>query len=272
MMMKDKAASIIQHAYRNHVANKTRNDMVKKGICWQQDNKNLLNEVKSNINSLNAMKLTLNRDEQFFFERFMHTRFYATHATNAGVVDENDRLVLYSYRKLKEQAILASNHKNTECDINNFGNDDYVYFSLEAGTKLQKPSSRFGKAIYRIDFMHFNFCYADLLLVDQLLTFPRKNLAKNFREIFSETAMFTNSFNKFTIHFFNNKTSALQYIALNIIKLSRSLENNEIKNKLLAVTTDENINMIMNSIFRPEIRVPRMAIFENGQYRKKICF
>lgn len=205
-MERDKAAFIIQNHFRKRLANDTRNDMLARGEDWQSDIKHFSEEIKNNVDELHYIRRNLNLSERVFLSRFMRTEFYATHATNAAdVIDENDDLVLYSYRKLQTKDRNPSTHKDTNTDITRLGNDNYVYFSLESGRDLQKPFSRFGQTIYRMKFNSFNFLHADLLLVDQLLTWPYGSVINRYPHLFSIVDKEWQSFSKFSIHFTNNR-------------------------------------------------------------------
>ncbi|MGV3345706.1 hypothetical protein ACGVWS_08140 [Enterobacteriaceae bacterium LUAb1] len=267
-MNENKAALIIQHAYRKYIADKTRYDMTKRGYTWRNDSDGLLiKTIEENSTYLNQERQSLNAKETLFLERFMRTKFYATHATNAHVIDEKKRLVLYSYRKLKENGVKPVSHQDTSNDIYILGNDDYVFFSLEAGESLQKKSSRFGNVIYRIDFKNFNFKHADLLLVDQQLAWSNNNLDMHFNVQAPVIHDFRMNYNEYLVHLTNNTTSILQKMAMNLILINRHVCELQYPT-ILTINSDNDVNTLINSVFRPEIRVPRMAIFLNGEYQK----
>lgn len=277
-MDRNRAAFLIQSCFKKRRADVTRREMINRGDLWRSYSGDMIRDIGDNVKKLNELTLRkrpdgrseLTRQEFYFLSRFMRTEFYATHATSApDVIDARGNLILYSYRKLMSMGGRPQVHEKTHIDRAGLGNDDYVFFSLEAGKSLQKPASRFGNTIYRVRFCHFAFLYADLLLVDQLMSWPYSSLIKHFPSIYHAVDNRWQSLSLSSVHFIGGRfNNVLLNLAKSILLIARELNETD-KRELLAINTDEDVNILMNSVFRPEIRVPVMAVFRPGEFEKR---
>ncbi|MBD2815487.1 hypothetical protein ID850_12040 [Xenorhabdus sp. Flor] len=221
--------------------------------------------------------------EKSFSMNFRSKNFYSYHATNNEVIHEG-KLVLRSrygiekYNKdIKERKKIRINTGDKEIefpcnhsslDIKILGNDDYVFFSLGVGKNMRKEKSRFGNTFYRLEYKNDNpaFEYSSLVLTDQLNGGVYFKYTK-LRKIISHDAIMIlqkRCFNRYD-NFFYGYRSNLAGLLNAIISTTRILPLEDAK-KILSLKNDDDIDMIINELFRPEIRVPRIIVAEQGSY------
>lgn len=263
------AGSKVADAIRQGIGNAAQRKMLEKGPEWElgpNDPKSAAGISSANL-SLLRRELTPLRDyEKAFLGTFLATRLYATHATRPGALSNKDgSIALFSRQKLSERGIGFPPGNTEGQDIEDYASDDHVFFSLEAGDTPQKPSSRFGTELLRFNFEHEAIQKTGMLnLVDPATGLPPQAYDR-FPAIESHREM-------------NEKNEALENLsgldyapkqslfhghqmkpglALAIIKNCRENVSKSIGEKMLSPKNDDDINTLLNGLFRPSIMVPR---------------
>ncbi|AUT30031.1 DUF4116 domain-containing protein [Escherichia marmotae] len=256
------ASNIITKTIRNSVADKAYSHMFSTGKAWKEMEMSstgikIMRQLSTdNIRKLYRDLTPLNEKETIFFDRMLKMKFTATHASNAIITNENNTMELFSRKKLEQRAIdFEKNHTEPD-DINEIGNDDFVFFSLEPGEGGKKNRSRFGKYIYTVDFDNPVFTQiAWGSLQDQILN-QTGNVRTHIKGLSEEAYNYLserNIENKETMFIGKDIKTGL---VMSLIKLFRNIPDDD-KEKLLSINTVDGMNKLINGIFRPEIKVPR---------------
>ncbi|HCP8973791.1 DUF4116 domain-containing protein [Escherichia coli] len=256
------ASNIITKTIRNSVADKAYSHMFSTGKAWKEMEMSstgikIMRQLSTdNIRKLYRDLTPLNEKETIFFDRMLKMKFTATHASNAIITNENNTMELFSRKKLEQRAIdFEKNHTEAD-DINEIGNDDFVFFSLEPGEGGKKKRSRFGKYIYTVDFDNPVFTQiAWGSLQDQILN-QTGNVRTHIKGLSEESYNYLserNIENKETMFIGKDIKTGL---VMSLIKLFRNIPDDD-KEKLLSINTVDGMNKLINGIFRPEIKVPR---------------
>ncbi|WP_414825964.1 hypothetical protein [Serratia sp. T13T92] len=202
-------------------------------------------------------------DEQSFLDFFIKQDFYLVHATNKKFENNDGHIQLKSRTRLLKDNV---NHvSNSEVDIDRLKNEDYVFFSLEIGEPLWKSCSRFGQSYYKIKFHHEPFKYASMVLLDQLLrewvTIHIEGISTDGKLALEKNRHRLDVFGVM----FHGRESSIYGLAYNIISTSRLLP--EVDRKLIITARDpRQLNAIINSFFRPEIRIANIVNVSRGKY------
>ncbi|WJD90493.1 hypothetical protein QRD25_24440 (plasmid) [Serratia marcescens] len=211
--------------------------------------------------------IKFNTQEENFIDCFVRQDFYLVHATNANIENKSGDINIYSRKLLQDKGIFFNEDNSTHPDIHGLGNDDYAFFSFEIGPELKKQTSRFGNTIYKVSASNTAFKYASLSLVDQLvLDFPEPKIpglsALGKKEL-SGRPEFKNS-----EVFFNGMKSSISSLSRHIALATRYLSQQSDIDLILNERNPERLERIMNYLFRPEVRVPKMAGIKKGGYFK----
>jgi len=233
--------------------------------------------LKLLISKINENKQPLLDYEKAFLGRLLNTRFFITHATESSldidlkdeegnsIKDEegNQILALFSRNKLLEKDDLDFDEKHTEeTDLSKVASDDHVFFSLESGEMPQKLKSRFGDRMLRFPFENKAVqATATLSLVNPMEggshnpTSRLKNLMKfdgvyDIKQIMQRLEYRTHSAEDTIFH----GSDMLMGLGLAIIDACRDHLPAELAQEMLE---KEDINNIVNGLFKPEIMVPR---------------
>ncbi|VDZ64735.1 hypothetical protein [Serratia odorifera] len=218
-------------------------------------------------NENKLQKVEFNALEENFINNFIQQEFYLCHATNADIENKSGDINIYSRKLLKDKKIIFNEDNSAHPDIHGLGNDDYAFFSLEIGPTLKKQTSRFGNTIYKSSASNSIFKHASLSLVDQLvLDFPEPKIpglsALGKKEL-SGRPEFKN-----TEIFFNGMKSSISSLSRHIALATRYLSQQSDIDLILNERNPEKLERIMNYLFRPEVRVPKMAGIKKGDYFK----
>ncbi|WP_340618479.1 hypothetical protein [Xenorhabdus entomophaga] len=220
-------------------------------------------------------------DEELNFEKvFKSKEFYIVHASDKNLINKPDNLKrdlnIYSRLRLEEKGIPFSDNHTTITDMEDLGNNDYVFFSLEVGQTPKKIKSRFGNYFYRIRYSGGNLSlrYSSMTLFDQidpvshLSKFPaeRKRLLDYLKITDNSKQHLRARRLRRGTSFFSGALNSINGLLNSIIRDIRLLENESDRKKLLSARSDDDINMIVNALYRPEVRVPRMIGFVEGDY------
>lgn len=263
------AASKVADVLRQGIGNAAQRKMLENGPEWDlgpKDPKSAAGISSANLSQLRKQLTPLRDYEKSFMDTFLKTRLYATHATRPGALNEKDgNVALFSRQKLSERGIDFPVGNTEGQDIEDYASDDHVFFSLEAGDKPKKPTSRFGTELLRFDFEHKAIQKTGILnLVDPATGLPPPALDR-FQAIESHS----NADEKSEAL---ENLSALEYtpkeslfhghqmksgLALAVIKTCRENLSESIGKKMLAAKNGDDINALVNGLFRPSIMVPR---------------
>lgn len=268
---------------RNRWSNKASEYMLSRGSLWYSNESYLAQKMVhalrvsagvrfssashlslSNYHFLREMLHPLSSREKVFLSYFMATPFYALHATNNNrVINDKGDLVLYSRKQLMAKEIPFPSENSHPLDVHGLANTDYVFFSLEAGCSLKKNRSRFGKTFFKINYQHSQFSNSSMVLLDQL-TLETPSCKINDLSDYCKSMLADREIPRTDI-FFQGRQFSLQGLAHYIIATIRLLPDED-QNILFGMVSTNQMNNLINSFFRPEIRVPRMAAFKKGQF------
>lgn len=258
---KDIAARQIVKAIRGFIGGKSHERMIKNGSLWKgapsgTEKSHIDKLSKNNLHSLRNELSELSTHEKKFLERFFETPLYATHSTGAPVKREDESVALFSRQKLIDRNIIFNNDNSPQEDIKLLGNDDFVFFALEAGVESKKPSSRFGGTTYRFDFDAPAFKDAAWLSLVEMRFAQTPHLARHIEGLNDDDVA---KLSKRTLQPFETVFSGADMktgIGLSLIRDLRKLSPES--NKRLLDSTDEvAINKLVNGLYRPEIKVAR---------------
>ncbi|MBF7144968.1 MULTISPECIES: hypothetical protein [Pseudomonas] len=247
--------------------------MLATGPVWGQDEKisNFKDMSLKNITMIKAELFPSEPHETEFMSKLLAQPFFATHATTQDVpIDRPDGSVsLFSRAKLEELGVEFKEMHSTDIDISEVGGDDQVYFSLECGDQPQKGQSRFGDRLMRFDLNHPAFAKTGVLtLVDPLLASP-PSAEERFESIISHYRKDPDDnpshrekeiTDKLDNRFFSADESAfhgthmLEGVGLSILSTLREHVPQEVAKNMLH---REDVNSLVNGLFRPQIMVPR---------------
>ncbi|CAI8742230.1 DUF547 domain-containing protein [Pseudomonas chlororaphis] len=266
----DRAARIIVNAFRQSVADKVHTYMIGRGFDWEDTPKE---SAHSHIKTLSARNYSeiqaklgaLSPLEQTFVEKIMATPFIAVHCTDATPKTTNGTLCLYSRIRLDQLKVPFNEYNSPIEDRDQLGNDDFVFFSLEAGLTPQKPSSAFGRSMYYVDFEHPRLQqFAWLSLVD--MRFPITPWLERHVPILEEDDydVLSHCELKDTTQTIFSGPHMKAGIALSIVARARLVPESS-REKLLGCPDSASINALMNGLYRPEVKVPRYFITQTFQ-------
>lgn len=263
-LTKKTAGEKILHNTRNRWSSQTSESMMRNGILWQPGKKTIDDYSVHNYHALRIALGKLTIQEQSFFNTLSQAPFYAVHCTDSlDVVNKNNDLILYSRKKLISKGVRFNAGNTQPIDISMLGNDGYVFFSLEVGSPLLKSSSRFGSIFYKIAYSHPVFRNSSLVLTDQVaLVMPRCHIPELSRE--AVNILEKRAFNRLSI-IFNGKMLSILGLTYSIILDCRSLPPADQK-IILSARNNAQLSNVVNSFFRPEIRVPKMVGIKSDEY------
>ncbi|CAI2325747.1 TPA: DUF4116 domain-containing protein [Vibrio parahaemolyticus] len=269
------ASHIITKTIREKIANKSYSHMFSDSSFWKQkiDNpKGFLTMKKlssDNIRQLTVELGVLDDQEIEFLDEILQMKFSATHATDASVIDNRNMLTLFSRSKLEQRNIDFPLDHSTSADIDELGNDDFIFFAVEPGLGGYKCESRFGKTVYIVDFDHPSFSQvAWVSLQEQLLNFTQNtrkriaNISEDAHKVLSENIIDIKT-NMFLARDFRKG------LGLSLIKQFRKIPSDD-RHKLLSVKSTEQFNDIINGLYRPEVKVPRHLFVNHSSCNVKV--
>ncbi|MBT2374283.1 hypothetical protein [Pseudomonas fluorescens] len=258
---KDVASRQVVKALRGFVSGKSHTKMIHNGTLWKdvpaQAEKNHIDSLsKSNLQSLRKELGSLTTEEKGFLERFFEVPLFATHSTAAPVKREDDSVALFSRQKLIDRNIIFNAENSPQEDIKLLGNDDFVFFALEAGVEPKKPSSRFGGTTFRFDFDEPVFKDAAWLSLVEMRFAKTPNLDRHIEGLSAEeySVLSKRTLQPFETVFSGGDMKA--GIGLSIIRDLRKLPP-ESGRRLLESAGENQINKLVNGMYRPEIKVAR---------------
>ncbi|CAG9411211.1 hypothetical protein NVI2019_OHEONHNH_00728 [Providencia alcalifaciens] len=264
-MDENRAACLITKCLRQVIANKSYNHMFQNGVMWSERAEGqtelgfrAMQKLSSeNIRQLFCELAPLVQEEIGFLDNLLQMPFTATHASDANIVNEKGILSLFSRKKLEQRGMEFDESHSGKEDINRLSNDDFVFFSLEPGDKIQKCGSRFGHTLYRINFDTTPFSQVSWgSLQDQVLNHTGGSVEKYLEGLSDE------AYEILTSRFIGNEKSMFcgenikVGLGLSLLRLLRELPQED-RLTLLASRSVTEVNRVVNGIYRPEIKVPK---------------
>ncbi|TKC81616.1 hypothetical protein FAZ69_26980 [Trinickia terrae] len=212
-------------------------------------------------------------EEQTFLDAFYRMPLIATHATNARIVKENHPLAgaphdheqdrkhapvvrIYSRENLLKRGIPFDDTHSTRADLTSLRNDGFVFFSIEVGRRPKKQRSRFGERLYRFDIdAHPALARASWMSLQEMLKpgAPYPELLQG-KLTAREMVLWTGTPVGTAEHVFHGRHMR-QALGLSIVEAARTFSAGSRK-KLLSCRKEEDMNQIVNGLFRPEIKCP----------------
>lgn len=262
MLTEDVAARRIVNAFRRLTTDKSNCRMIERGEIWNdvplsQAHHHLYDISKTNLRRLYKELGSLNDLERQFIEYFLAAPFFATHYTDAPVKGDNGTVSLFSRQKLVDRDIIFDKGHSTLGDILILGNDDFVFFSLEAGTTLKKTSSRFGGTVYRFNFNDSRFCDTAWLSLVEMHMPQTPYLERYIEGLTPEeySRLSQRLLQPLEIIFAGGDMKV--GIALSIVCDVRKNLSSDSQIRLFSNIDDVRINKLVNGFYRPEIKVAR---------------
>ncbi len=299
----NRTAARFTRGMRARAAEKVYAEMLQNGKIWKLCSELLVREGKINPNShlsiaqLSSMNLSnlrrglgkLTASESAFFDRFTRQKFFATHFTNVNLERSSSRgstLTMFSRKKLLEKKMTFDRGHTNDRDYFYKNDHGFVFFSLECGPQPTGLDSEYGKIAYRVPFDSPAIMQLSWGSLDDLIAVMEKepgNLLFELSTSEEESAFRENCCRSSVMRAFHDDIDAYNDIftgkdlipgaALSIIsqlrKLQHCLPNQDspsLSERLLARSTPEEINGLLNSMYRPEIRVP--AHFFSSDFKK----
>lgn len=266
-IQKDVATRQIVKALRGFISGKSHDRMIQNGAIWKGapigTEKSLINGIsKNNLHTLRKELDVLSTQESKFLGAFFEVPLYATHSTAAPVKREDDSVALFSRQKLIDRHIIFNTDNSPQEDIKLLGNDDFVFFALEAGSESKKPSSRFGGTTYRFEFDAPAFKDAAWMSLVEMRFAQTPNLDRHIEGLDSDEYA---KLSKRKLQPFETVFSGEDMKAGIGLSLIRDLRNfSPASNQRLLEHTDEvAINKLVNGFYRPEIKVARHFFSDN---------
>lgn len=260
-MNEDVAARQITKGIRQFISGKSHERMIKNGTLWNtapvSSEKTYVDGLsKANLRNLRNELGALTPDEKQFLNNYFESSLYATHSTGAPVKRDDGSVGLFLRQKLIDRNIIFNTENSPQEDIKILGNDDFVFFALEAGGEPKKPSSRFGGTTFRFDFESPAFKDAAWVSLVEMRFAQTPYLERHIEPLtqgeFKDISR--RKLEPFQTVFSGEDMKA--GIGLSIIKDLRKLPPESSK-RLLAGTGEEHMNKLINGLYRPEIKVAR---------------
>lgn len=218
---------------------------------------------------------SLTPSERDFYIYFISLSFYCTHATsvrnvetrNPSLISRNTaKLKLESWKTLKNKGIGLGNRflPQREAAAGILGNDDFVFFSIECGSGINKSYSRFGNKLYRFKIdRKIEFNYSFITLNNLLVTKNQPKLTLS-KLITSEQAK------RKIVRNYNLKDimavgDVKKFICCSLILFLRQLSTED-KECLLNIRNEQDVNILINSVFRPQICIPHRLYAREDDY------
>ncbi|AOJ05590.1 MULTISPECIES: hypothetical protein [Burkholderia] len=268
-LTEDVASRQIVNAFRQFITGKSHGRMIESGEIWKdvpaQNARDHVRDLsKANLRGLYRELGALSGQEKQFVERFLATPFFATHSTAAPVKSGNDTVSLFSRQKLIDRHIIFNQANSPQEDIKLLGNDDFVFFSLEAGADPKKPSSRFGGTTYRFDFDDPHFRDTAWLSLVEMRFARTPNLDRHIEGLSPDeySRLSKRTLQPFQTVFAGGDMKA--GIALSIVRDMRENLSPDAQARVLGNVGEAHVNKLVNGLYRPEIKVARH--FFSNQY------
>lgn len=261
----NQSARLITQCIRTVIADSAYNHMFTQSNFWNRDSKIepdsgilfMQKLSRDNLRYLYRALSPLSNSEKILFETIQKSPFRATHASNSNIVNENGLLTLYSLNKIQKHKITVPNVKSTNRDISELANDDFVFFSLETGSGVtpKKGESRFGDAIYHVDF-------EDVAIQQVGWISLNEQLAETTGRLRKISGLSDETYNKLSGRYFDRKKTMFLAkdfrtgLSLSLIQLLRDATDSD-RETLLSSTDEGDLNQLINRIYRPEVKVPK---------------
>lgn len=229
---------------------------------------------RENVARLQHRVSPLNGAELAFYRRFVATRLFAVHFTRTPLApvapDPGDTppatLRLYSNANLRARRVSFTEGAG-EGERDSMGNGDFVFFSLEVGAQPRKPTSRFGSVRYRFDVDRHAMLREDAWVSMDDMHLEKLGLAPDrptplvmgLLQPFDRMPASDAPNGRLSTHVFFGG-DVRRGMALALIDRIRFLRAPESRDALLRATSDDELNRVLNGLFRPEMKVPRAFI------------
>ncbi len=276
----------------------------------------------------------LNKKERDFIQAVVAAPWFLTHATPESLMDEDGKTLrlasnhhLVLAKQTEGSGPVPANLLKSQDDIEHLGNGHYVFFSLEAGARPKKTTSRFGETMYRIPLdrgklgdtavlmlndalkpapsgsmvMRYpNVPYADVFMPEirhhrywqssglesasrpHASQAPPKTLTAPYPDAtFADSDEIGNGSEgsndsdrddekRYEVpdRYFFQASQSLEALALAVVASSRKMGNERLRNALLE-PDEESIDRAVNSLFRPQVMVPREFVTQEAVERQR---
>ncbi|RDA61928.1 hypothetical protein DVH07_18480 [Hafnia paralvei] len=218
---------------------------------------------------------SLSVSEREFYNYFTALRFFGTHATsvrnvetkNPKLIKENTaKLRLESWKTLKTKGLGLKNKFLAQREISEgvLGNDDFVFLSLECGNVKSKSYSRFGNKLYRIPVDSNSSFSHSFITLNNLLT------SKNQPKFTLDKLTASDETKRKIVRNYNVKDiiaigDIKKFVCCSLILFIRQLSEID-KESLLGIRNEYDINILINSVFRPQVCIPRRLYARQDTY------
>ncbi|UXU85269.1 RHS repeat-associated core domain-containing protein [Burkholderia sp. S-53] len=298
LMTEEQAARILQRSFRR-LLGETKDAyarMFALGTAWKDERASTIGEkiditilseehlryTATNLEYINRLFLNegLDATEAAFAEKLKSQDFYAVHATNAFPLMSLDGVGLLSREMLQRKSEPFDQTHTPDLDLKRIAGDKFVYFSLEIGSWLSKPKSRFGKYAYRFNIdEHPIFASGMISLFDPgthaAPLDPRGHLEQLSEEAeysIAHRSIGTRTQNIYALNSKQGRSASnviYQALVANLISESRKLPDLD-RMRILHSRSPESLNKVINAFYRPQILVPRHFYAPAGSYQRSI--
>ena len=250
-------------------------------------------------------KSNLSDDELTFMHNFLKQsdNIHGTHFTNMNLISDGD-LNLLSRRQLERQGIKFPMNNTSLVDREKLGNDGHAFLSMEVGSDPQKLTSRFankpGAVRHRMNLDQPEFKNAPVLLNDPIVALPIESIKNHLGSIgggkIDDFMPIDQATGKADTHLMDmldenlrnlpqasadkeklgdtaatnifKKEHAAAAIAMKTILFTRQLprELGDLKSRILGADGPDDVNKIVNGLFRPQVMVPGGLKLPNGTF------
>jgi hypothetical protein len=195
-------------------------------------------------------------EEHAFMDNLFDTPFYATHFTNADVV-QDDKATLLSRKSLLDAGIIFNTENSTKDDIECLANDDCVFFAMEPGEFVKKPTSRFGDKLHSFNFSDPIFAENGWMSLNEMLKTKLDTAGKHLPWLSETEREDLQSREIGTVDHVFLGPHILMGLALTILDDCRTILTPENRDRVLAIRSADELNAIVNGFYRPELKLPK---------------
>ena len=208
----------------------------------------------------------LNENERAFLTEFYSLPLFATHATDAELPQEKhpldeqgehgDVVRIFSRKNLQSRDLEFPVDHSQNHDIKALRNDDFIFFSVEIGTTPKKPESRFGRSMYRFNVEENHLLSnASWMSLNDMATGEARRPKRIEDKLSGEDSQYLDWRETGNKELVFQGSKMKPGIALAVLATIRHLDN-DTQSKLLAARGEAEMDTLVNSLFRPEIKCP----------------
>jgi hypothetical protein len=246
------------------------------GLYWQgekqwgysRDYQGAVDNTAANI----GVPYPIDELESQFLERFRSRKFYAVHFGKTDFRRNDGDITFLSSFSLVKKGVAENMELGTgDTDKNNYGSDDFVFFSLEVGDASAKKSSRFGQYKYTAPLdtilgeSYGKYAGAQLNDIMDIGRRSEKRLPGWMKSDSETMAAYRKPAAVREAEIFYTADKLIEGIGIRLLQDFREFPA-PVRQQALATSSDVELDTLMNSFYRPQILVPKGLSLSKGQY------